>query len=95
MTGKRVTKHILSKTLQGCGTKKSLEGPTIAQTISRRLPTAAARIRAQVTSRGICGERNDTGVGFVGSTSVSPANSHYTDCSTFIIYHSGLVQWAN
>jgi hypothetical protein len=29
------------------------------------------------------------------STSVSPANSHFTDCSTFIICHPGLVQWAN
>jgi hypothetical protein len=25
----------------------------------------------------------------------SPANSHSTDCSTFIIYHPGLVQGAN
>jgi hypothetical protein len=25
-------------------------------------------------------------------TSVSPANSHSTDCSTFITYHPGLVQ---
>jgi hypothetical protein len=30
---------------------------------------------------------------FSPSTSVSPANSHSTDCSTFIvIYHPGLVQ---
>jgi hypothetical protein len=36
---------------------------------------------------------------FSPSTSVSPANSHSTDCSTFIIiiivYHPGLVQQAN
>jgi hypothetical protein len=28
---------------------------------------------------------------FYSSTSVSPANSHSTDCSTVIIYHPGLV----
>jgi hypothetical protein len=51
----------------------------IAQAVSCRLPTAAARVRAQVTSCGICGS-------FVSPrTSVSPANSHSTDCSTFII----------
>jgi hypothetical protein len=34
--------------------------------------------------------------GFSPSTSVSPANSLSTDCSTFIIvYHPGLVQQAN
>jgi hypothetical protein len=33
---------------------------------------------------------------FSPSTSVSPANSHSTDCSTFIIiYHPGLAQQAN
>jgi hypothetical protein len=33
------------------------------------------------------------GIGrFSPSTSVSPANLHSTDCSTFIIYHPGLVQ---
>jgi hypothetical protein len=26
---------------------------------------------------------------------VSPANSHSTDCSTFIIYHPGLIQQAS
>jgi hypothetical protein len=32
---------------------------------------------------------------FSASTSVSPANSHSTDCSTFIIIHlPGVVQWA-
>jgi hypothetical protein len=29
---------------------------------------------------------------FSPSSSVSPANSHSTDCSTIIIYHPGLVQ---
>jgi hypothetical protein len=64
----------------------------IAQAVSRRLPTAAARVRGQVMwdlwwtewHRGR----------FSPSTLVSPANSHSTDCSTINIYHLGLVQWA-
>jgi hypothetical protein len=40
-------------------------GRAIAQTVSRRLPTAAARVRAQVKSCGICGGQNDTGTGFL------------------------------
>jgi hypothetical protein len=37
----------------------------IAQAASRRLPTAAARVRSQVRSCGICGGRRDTGAGFL------------------------------
>jgi hypothetical protein len=40
---------------QNQGTK-SHAGRAIAQAVSRRLPTASARIRAQVRSCGICGE---------------------------------------
>jgi hypothetical protein len=36
----------------------------IAQAVSRRLPIAAARVRAQVRSCGICGGQSGTGVGF-------------------------------
>jgi hypothetical protein len=39
------------------------QGHAIAQAVSRRLPTAAARVRAQVSSCGICGGQNDTGAG--------------------------------
>jgi hypothetical protein len=61
--------------------------------VSRRLPTAAARVRGQVRSCGICGRKSGTGT---GSTSISPANSHSTDCSTFtIVCHPGLVESAN
>jgi hypothetical protein len=38
-----------------------VEGRTIAQVVSRRLPTAAARVRAQVRSCGICGAQSGTG----------------------------------
>jgi hypothetical protein len=44
---------------------------------SRRLPTAAARVRVQVRSWGRFSPR----------TSVSLANSHSTDCSTLIIIY--------
>jgi hypothetical protein len=37
----------------------------IAQTISRRLPTAAVRDRAQVRSCEICGGQSATGAGFL------------------------------
>jgi hypothetical protein len=39
---------------------KSPWGSTIAQTFSRRLPTAAARVRSQVRSYGDCGEQIST-----------------------------------
>jgi hypothetical protein len=37
----------------------------IAQTVSRRLPTAAARVQSQVRSCGTCGGQSDTGAGFL------------------------------
>jgi hypothetical protein len=37
----------------------------IAQALSRRLPTTAARVRAPVRSCGICGGQTGTGVGFL------------------------------
>jgi hypothetical protein len=47
-----------------------LRGRTIAQEVSRRLPSAAARFRAQVRSCGICGGRSGTGGKFSPNTSV-------------------------
>jgi hypothetical protein len=41
------------------------EGRVIAQAVSRRLPIAAARVRAQVRSCGICGGQSGTGAGFL------------------------------
>jgi hypothetical protein len=40
-------------------------GPAIAQAVSRRLPTAAAWVRAQVRSCGICDGQNGIGAGFL------------------------------
>jgi hypothetical protein len=68
-------------------------GRAIAQAVSRWLPTAAARVRARVWSCEICGGQSGAGAGFFPSISVSPANLHFTNCSTIIlIYHLGLVQ---
>jgi hypothetical protein len=40
-------------------------GRVITQAVSRRIPTAAARVRSQVRSRGICGGQSGTGAGFL------------------------------
>jgi hypothetical protein len=40
-------------------------GRAIAQALSRRLPTAAARVRAKVRSRGICDGQSGSGAGFL------------------------------
>jgi hypothetical protein len=37
----------------------------IAQAVSRWLPTAAAQVRAKVSSCGICGGQSGTGAGFL------------------------------
>jgi hypothetical protein len=58
---------------------------------SRRLPTAATQVRAQVIWD-LWWKKWHSGR-FSPSISVSPANYHSTDCSTsIIIYHPGLVQ---
>jgi hypothetical protein len=52
--------------VSGDQTKKCrMGGRAIAQAVSRRLPTAAARVGAQVRSCGICGGLSGTGEGFI------------------------------
>jgi hypothetical protein len=40
-------------------------GRATAQAVSRQFPTAAARVRAQVRSCGVCGGQSVTGAGFL------------------------------
>jgi hypothetical protein len=40
-------------------------GRAIVHGVSRRFPTAAARVRARVRSCGFCGEQSDTAAGFL------------------------------
>jgi hypothetical protein len=49
------------------------DGRAIAQAVSRRLSTAAARVRAQVRSYGICGEQSGTGAYFLGVLRFPPS----------------------
>jgi hypothetical protein len=48
----------------------------MAQAVSRRLPTAEARVRSRVSPCGICGGQSGTGTGFSPSNSVFPCEFH-------------------
>jgi hypothetical protein len=69
----------------------SRQGGTTAQAVSRRLPTAAARVRSQVRSCGICGRQSGTGVGFLLVLRFPLPILIAPNYST-LIYHPGLVQ---
>jgi hypothetical protein len=70
-----------------------IRGRAIAQSVSRRHPTEAARVQSQVKSCGICGgqrgiqERFLRVLRFPLPIHIPPAPSHLR-----IIYHPGLVQ---
>ena len=54
----------------------------MAQKVSRRLLTAEAWVRFQVSSCGICGGQSGTGTDFYLSTSVLPRHYHSTIAPT-------------
>jgi hypothetical protein len=51
-------------------TVRMLTGRTMAQAVSRRPPTAEARVHVRVNPCGICVEQSGTGTGFSSSSSV-------------------------
>jgi hypothetical protein len=53
-------------------------GRAMAQAVSRRPPTAEARVRSRLTPCGICGGQSGTGTGFSPSTSVYSCQFHST-----------------
>jgi hypothetical protein len=66
-------------------------GRAIAQTVSPRLPTAAAHVRALYVMWDLWRTKWHWGM-LSPNNSNSPTNSHSTGCTTFTIYHPGLVQ---
>jgi hypothetical protein len=57
---------------------KMESGRAMAQAVSRRPPTAEARVQSRVSPCGICGGQSGSGTGFSPSTSVFPCQFHST-----------------
>jgi hypothetical protein len=55
-----------------------LPARAMAQAVSRRPPTAEARVRSRVSPCGTCGGQSDTETGISPSTSVFPCQYHST-----------------
>jgi hypothetical protein len=63
---------------QGTVQAKAKLGRAVAQAVSRRPPTAEARVRSRVSPCGIFGGQSGTVTGFSPSTSVFPCQFHST-----------------
>jgi hypothetical protein len=63
------------------GIVRRLEGRAIAQAVSRRPPTAEARVRSRVSPCGICGGQSDTGRGFSPEYFGFPQSISFHRCS--------------
>jgi hypothetical protein len=57
---------------------RPIVGRAMAQAVSRRPPTAEARVRSRVSPYGICGGQSGIGTGFSPSSSVFPCQFHST-----------------
>jgi hypothetical protein len=64
-------------------------GRVVAQVVSRRLLTAEARIRAQVSLCRICGGQSGTGTGFSRSPSAFSCQYHSTATPYSVVYYLG------
>jgi hypothetical protein len=65
-------------TLSNTADSKQECGRAMAQAVSRRPPTAEARVRSRVSPCGICGGQSGIWTGFSPSTSVFPCQFHST-----------------
>jgi hypothetical protein len=64
-----------------------LQDRAVFQAVSRRLLTAEARIRAEVSPCGICGGQSATGTGFSPMNSVFHCQYHYISAPYLLMYH--------